>query len=59
MTAKILVALLLALVDRALAFFETKKVKEQSDAQRENDNTERGGASGVAKRLRDKLAKLK
>jgi len=57
MTAKLIIALLLALVDRALGYFSAKKAKEASDAQRDNDNVDRGGAAGVAKRLRDKLAK--
>jgi len=57
MTAKVLIALLLALLDRALGYFQAKKEEDASDAQRENDNTDRGGAAGVRERLRNKLKK--
>lgn len=57
MTAKLVIAFLLALLDRALGYFQAKKTQETADAQRENDNVDRGGAAGVRERLRSKLAK--
>ena len=57
MTAKLVITFLLALLDRALGYFQAKKTQETADAQRENDNVDRGGADGVAKRLRERLAK--
>lgn len=57
MTAKIVIALFLALLDRALGYFATKAEKAKADDQRENDNRDRGGAAGVADRLRKRLDK--
>jgi len=57
MTAKLIVAFLLALMDRALGYFATKSEKAKADEQRDNDNRDRGGANGVADRLRKRLDK--
>jgi hypothetical protein len=54
---KIITAIVLALVERALGYLQTKAEKAKADGQRNNDNRDRGGAGDVAARLRKRLDK--
>ncbi len=54
---KTILMVLLALIDRALEYFQTKAEKAKADEQRDNDNRDRGGAAGVRDRLRKRLDK--
>jgi hypothetical protein len=54
---KIVTAIVLALVERALGYLQTKAEKAKADEQRNNDNRDRGSAGSVAARLRKRLDK--